>query len=651
MAGKKNILFRSLIPLLLLWSCSGADETAPVARRGVIDLSAVDMTRSAAVRLDGEWEFYWNQLLSPPDFHGARAPAATGYITLPDSWRGFNDNGKKLDGTGYATLRLQILPAQEVQDLALQIDLVNSAYRLWINDELRIENGVIGRNSREEVPIQSFQRAYLHVEDRPIELVMEISNYHDREGGMVSSLLLGPADRLASEQMKRRSLTLIGIGCLMVMGIYHVFLYIFRTKNAAPLYFGIYCLLWMIFFLTNNANGWPVRMFIGRIPAYLLNRIDLICVVVSVPVLYGFLRALYPGEFSRRLQRVTWITAGVFLVPGLAASTMAFTSIIFIYYIFCMMLICYLLIMLTAAIRRKRECAVYILLGFSVLGLVSINDMLYDLQVIRSVYLMEVGMVGFIFFQAVALSLRFSRAFSSVERLSDELAGKNVVLEREIDERTRLEREIVNTSEDERRRISRELHDGLCQKLTGARLQFSVLARKLPGADKQAGELASVSSLLEESVNQAYDLSRGLWPVEYDPKGISPSLEELARRLSESSGIAIEFSQKRGCENCSNAAVIQLYRIAQEAITNAVKHARPGKIIVGLNCLERNRITLAVQDNGIGRSAAAPTRGGLGISIMSHRARMINGELTVADAEGGGTLVTCVVPCGAGAMN
>ena len=115
--------------------------------------------------------------------------------------------------------------------------------------------------------------------------------------------------------------------------------------------------------------------------------------------------------------------------------------------------------------------------------------------------------------------------------------------------------------------------------------------------------------------------------------------------LAESSGIAIEFSRKRGCEECPNTGVIQLYRIAQEAITNAVKHARPGRIVVGLDCVERKQITLTVHDNGIGRSSAAPTRGGLGISIMSHRARIIGGGLTIADADGGGTLVTCVVPC------
>ncbi|MBI5656357.1 MAG: sensor histidine kinase, partial [Geobacter sp.] len=153
-----------------------------------------------------------------------------------------------------------------------------------------------------------------------------------------------------------------------------------------------------------------------------------------------------------------------------------------------------------------------------------------------------------------------------------------------------------------------------------------------------------LSSLLEESVNHAYDLSRGLWPVEHDPQGVSASLDELTRRLAESSGIAIYFIQERGCADCSHGSVTHLYRIAKEAITNAVKHARGSRIVVGLDCRDCTRLTLTVRDNGVGRSAASRTAGGLGMGIMEHRAKVIGGTLTVSDAQGGGTVVTCVVP-------
>jgi signal transduction histidine kinase len=91
--------------------------------------------------------------------------------------------------------------------------------------------------------------------------------------------------------------------------------------------------------------------------------------------------------------------------------------------------------------------------------------------------------------------------------------------------------------------------------------------------------------------------------------------------------------------------VTQIFRIAQEAITNAVKHAKPKKIVVGFDCAARNTITLTVRDDGIGRKNGPRTKGGLGTAIMSYRARTIGGTLTVSDGEGGGTVVTCTAPC------
>lgn len=632
--------------MALCFGCGSTKDAAPNARQGVIDLSEIDMSKSAPVRLDGEWEFYWKQLLTPEDFHGTPLRAVPAYLSLPAAWNDIGLNAEKLRGEGgYATFRLRILPGRGKQELALRLDDVYSAYRLWANGNLLVTSGKVGKSEADETPNASVQLLRLTGDDRPIELVLQVSNYHYREGGVVSSIELGGADRLESAQHRQWGVALFCIGSLLIMGIYHISLYYFRRKDAAPFYFGCYCLLWMLYILTSNSSGWVILLFIEKLPLQFTHRIDLFSFIISVPVGYCFFRKLYPDEFSSTLLKVISVVSALFIILGLALSTMTFTTIIPAYYLFSMLMILYCLTMLYRAMAKGREGAAFILLGFLVLGLVGINDMLCDMQLINSVYLLHIGMFVFILFQAVALSLRFSKAFTEVELLSGELSVKNLALEEEIAERTRLELEIVNISEDERRRISHDLHDGLCQQLTGARLHCSVMERKLMAAEMQSPELTQLSSLLEKSVNMAYDLSRGLWPVELDPQGVGPSLEELTRRLSYSSGIAIEFSQDRSCAMCTNAGAVQLYRIAQEAITNAVKHAQASSIVVDLNCQNRSGLTLTVHDNGIGRSAALRTEGGLGMSIMSHRAGIIGATLTVSDAEGGGTVVTCIAPC------
>lgn len=167
----------------------------------------------------------------------------------------------------------------------------------------------------------------------------------------------------------------------------------------------------------------------------------------------------------------------------------------------------------------------------------------------------------------------------------------------------------------------------------------------MPRSEAEKAELGKLSALLDELVDHAYDLSHGLWPLEHDAQGAGPSLADMIHRFSRSSGVPIAFTQERGCERCRGGHTTQLFRIAQEALSNAVKHAEPSRIEVRFHCAPGGLASLTVRDNGIGRAAAKRSKGGLGMGIMAHRARMIGGALRVEDAEGGGTVVRCSSPC------
>lgn len=629
---------------VLLTGCAGRDVDAPSARQGVIDLSGSDDRLASSIGLDGEWEFYWRQLLEPAHFDGPDKTPAPAYVRMPGAWNGLRVDGTEIGGEGYATYRLRILANDRAGNLMLHLGTIASAYRLWANGTLVSENGRVGTDAETEAPAQSSRLVMLPA-GRPLELVLQVSNFHYREGGVLSPIDIGSPDRLESTRLGKWAVVSFCIGAIAVMGLYHLVFFAFRRRNAATLYFGIYCLLWTGYLLTSDSSDWVVNLLSRRIPDPLLNRVDLLCFVVSVPVCHAFFRALYPDEFSRRLGHAAWAMAAVFAGLGVALPTLAFTSAIPVYYLFSAFMILYFLARLLVAVRRNRQGAGFILIGFVVLGSAGINDMLYDLQVFRSVFVMHIGLLVFVLCQAFALSLRFSMAFTAVEQLSAELADKNLSLEQEMNESNRLAREIVNVSEDERRRISYELHDGLCQQLTGARLHFSVLRRKLAGEAAQHPEWGQLAAMLEKLVDDAYDLSHGLCPVDHDGRGVSPSLEELARRLSRTSGIAIELSEDRGCPTCRYAGATQMYRIAQEAIANAVRHARADRITVTFDCADRRTMRLTVRDDGIGRDRAERSHGGLGMRIMAHRARTLDGDLEVTDAPGGGTIVTCTARC------
>ncbi len=637
---------------LVMLLCGGVTATGAfaatsrAAQQGTLDLRAADLARRGVLALDGEWEFYPGQLLSPECLHASEPPKPAGYLDLPTAWNTFAQ--QRIDGRGVATLRLQVLPPAQAQDLRLRVFDVHAAYRLWLDGRLIAARGTPGERPENEVADPAIDLPLIHSSGAPFELVLEISNHVYRDGGVTSSLLLGSDADIRLLQSRNWGVALFFVGSLLMMGCYHLFFYFFGRRSVAPLCFGLYCLLWAGNFAASNASDWVLRLLVPGLPIDWLNRFDSACFFLSVPVGYCFFRALFPGEFSPRAQQLSSALGAVFTVLALFAPLPTLHSAIPLYYFISLALIGYCVQRLAVARQRAREGASFILAGFAVLGLIATNDMLYDLQLIRSVYLIPVGMFFFIVAQGFALSLSFSRNFSAIERLSDELESRNRALEEEIAERVRLEREIVNVAENERRCLGHDLHDGLCQQLTAARLRCFAMEGTPAGSEQAKTDLAALSGLLEESVNVAYDLARGLWPVEHEGQGTSALLQEYCQRMAASHGVAIVVRETRACQICGNDDLIQLCRIAQEAVSNAVKHSRATRIEVSLDCASSfGTVSLRVRDDGIGREAASAVAspGGLGMRIMAHRARAIGGELQVVDVAGGGTEVRCKMPC------
>lgn len=647
---------------LALFSCcaSGADaaagNSAPVARQGVLDLGAWDFRENGAVDLNGEWEFYWKQLLVPDDFHRANAPNGKTFLALPAAWNGVRLNGQKLGGDGFATFRLRILPGPEKRELALHLDDLYSAYRLWSNGRLIVESGLVGKDVSAEVPSQSVRQPRLTIGDQPLELVLQISNHHYREGGIVSPIKLGTAEQLAAAQIRQWGVAMFCIGSLAVMGIYHIALFCFRRKNSAPLYFGIYCLLWMGYFLTSNSNGWVASLYFAKIPVQFLIRVDLICFVLSVPVIYSFLRTLYPGEFSPGLQQITWALAAIFAALGIAAPAMAFTSVIPAYYIFSIVLILYSLVMLFMAMRRKREGASFILLGFLALGLAGTNDMLHDLQLISSVYMFRTGMFAFILFQACALSIRFSQAFSTVEQLSGEREEHILALSR----MDRLKDEfLANTSHELRTPLNGII--GLAESLSaGAAGQLSEQARAslemISGSGRRLNNLVNDILDLSRLKNRDIQLHRKNVDLHALAATVLTVSEPLVhgRRLTLINAVSRRVPLVDGDED-------RLQQVLFNLVGNAIKFTDQGEVTISATA-GNSEIEISVRDTGIGippdklesifnafeqvDSSAARNHGGvgLGLGISRQLIELHGGRLWAEALPGSGSLFRFTLP-------
>jgi PAS domain S-box-containing protein len=207
-------------------------------------------------------------------------------------------------------------------------------------------------------------------------------------------------------------------------------------------------------------------------------------------------------------------------------------------------------------------------------------------------------------------------------------------------ERRELEEELLNISSNEQRRIGQDLHDGLCQHLAGVEFKTAALARQLAHDPVKGGHAASIVELIRNGARQAWMLARGLSPVTLESHGLMSALRELAANSGKLFQITCRFDCPRPVLVPNNAVATHLYRIAQEAITNAVKHGHARSVVVSLS-RTRNSATLAVTDNGTGLPRDFRTVQGMGLRIMKYRADTIGATLTIECAKRKGTNVLC----------
>jgi PAS domain S-box-containing protein len=217
----------------------------------------------------------------------------------------------------------------------------------------------------------------------------------------------------------------------------------------------------------------------------------------------------------------------------------------------------------------------------------------------------------------------------------------------DITERKRLEQEILRISELEQRRIGQDLHDGLCQHLAATELMCQILEQNLAKRSKAAaGRVAEIGRQVREAISQTRLLARGLSPVVVESEGLMSALQELAANTERMFRVQCEFRCEIPVLVNDHSTATHLYRIAQEAISNAIRHGKARRMVVSLQGLA-DRIVLTVKDNGSGLPKDPAAAKGMGLRIMQYRAGMIGGSLGIqSDATKGGTLVTCSIQNG-----
>jgi signal transduction histidine kinase len=251
--------------------------------------------------------------------------------------------------------------------------------------------------------------------------------------------------------------------------------------------------------------------------------------------------------------------------------------------------------------------------------------------------------IAFTFYFVVVWILGKLRSLHN--ELEERVRQRTAALNNEMHERMRLEEEILSISEREQRRIGHDLHDSLCQHLTGVALAGEVLSEQLAAKSlPEAKAVDHIVELVEGAIELTGTLARGLHPVELEGEGFTDALRELAATITQGFKTPCTFECDQPVEIGEPDVAIHLYRIAQEAITNAVKHSNAKEIAVHLEAAS-DGVTLTICDDGVGMPPKIPS--GMGLRTMAYRASVIGATFKIERQLSRGTCVTCKLP-GAG---
>ena len=420
-------LTRILIFLIIFISFAACSEITlteiPQINSGELDLNDFSLTEAGEIKLDGQWEFYWNKLLTSSDFNGSDNPEKE-FITIPGGWHYLKD----YSSWGYGTLRLKIYGLEPGESYSLYIPEMLTSFRFFLNGREVYSNGIVGTD-RESVKAQFLPGTIsFETNSGTIELICQISNFDHRNSAIWRSIKLGTDQIIHNNRDKKVLLEMFLSAILLAISIFHLGIYIYRTEAKAELLFGLTCLV--LFFRTITTGEQILNLLIPSFPWEIARKMEYSPFYLVAPLFMTFISNLFPKERVKIVNKI-FITLFALLGAFYLIFPVRITNNAILPAEFLLVAgIIYAFTILIRAIIKKRNHALPIIAAFSILAAASINDILFSQQIIQTMYLSSLGFLIFIIIQSQMLSRRYARSFQKVQALSHQLKDINDSLSR-----------------------------------------------------------------------------------------------------------------------------------------------------------------------------------------------------------------------------
>ncbi|SHH67702.1 sensor domain-containing diguanylate cyclase [Clostridium grantii] len=405
---------------------------------GNIDLSSFDFKNN--VKLNGQWKLYpykllsYEEIINIDDYEGIN-------IKVPSLWTGVEYGSSIMEGRAFGTYVLKVQLPEGNKDLSLEIRDICSAYKLYIDDDLMIENGKVTTSKEEFIASYKPNLINFYTNETEINIIIQVANFSQLDGGIWDSIYIGTSYNIINKALKDHILDYFIIGGLVLMGIYHLVYFIFKNQWKEYLFFSLFAITIALRNIVTRSRS--IYLIFPNIKWIFVTKLEYLTIYLAFLFCNMYVYHIYKEVYNRRIYKVIKILFILAILLHLFLPTSITQKYLNVFLIMSALLCLYILNVLFKTYKNQKEGAFTFIVGMFIIFLCFINDALVTIEVLETSFLVPIGVFIFIVIQSIATGRLFTNAFKNLEiyanenrKMYVEIKNLNETLELKVKERT-----------------------------------------------------------------------------------------------------------------------------------------------------------------------------------------------------------------------
>ncbi len=419
--------------LCFLTGCSNVKQV-PKAENGVLDLTDWDLEMDGAVKLDGEWEFYWRHLLTPEDFAEKQSSEKLNtekiLVKIPKNWNKYKIDNVNLESDGYATFRLEVELKNSENTIGIKLPIIGTSYKLWINGKIYNSTGKVAKSRKEFSPGYFPDTIYFSLQNyendrnsgiNKIEIIIQAANFLHRRGGIWQPLIFGTAKQIKNIREKSLFSDIFLFTSLIIIGLYLVSIHFINRKDLFILYLGVFSFILSI--RTLLLGEMYLVSLLSAVPQELFLKVEYLTLCIGLVFCILYLESLFPDGTNERICLLFKLSGLLYAFFVIFSPAMIYNRLLIVIQSIVVAAGLYSISVLISAVLKGKKEVILILIGTLFLYLTVVNDILFFNEIVSTGSYSSLGVFVFIITHSYMISIQHSIAFSRAKRVSEYLVA------------------------------------------------------------------------------------------------------------------------------------------------------------------------------------------------------------------------------------